>query len=112
MELDPTLTEEEAKEKVNAFIDDTYNSYFAPEKLLAVVNNAGITAESVEIGPFPDFDITIVGDRYVSFDGANMAVAKNSSEPYNFSVLDGQYHPIAFNFFFNICQYDFLLFKT
>ena len=88
-------------EKVNAFIDDTYNSYFAPEKLLAVVNNAGITAESVEIGPFPDFDITIVGDRYVSFDGANMAVAKNSSEPYNFSVLDGQYHPIAFNFFFN-----------
>ena len=88
-------------EKVNAFIDDIHNSYFAPEKLLAVVNNAGITAESVEIGPFPDFDITIVGDRYVSFDGANMAVAKNSSEPYNFSVLDGQYHPIAFNFFFN-----------
>lgn len=88
-------------EKVNAFIDDIYNSYFAPEKLLAVVNNAGITAESVEIGPFPDFDITIVGDRYVSFDGANMAVAKNSSEPYNFSVLAGQYHPIAFSFFFN-----------
>lgn len=88
-------------EKVNAFIDNIYDSYFAPEKLLAVVNSAGITAESVEIGPFPDFDITIVGDRYVSFDGANMAVAKNSSEPYNFSVLDGQYHPIAFGFFFN-----------
>ena len=66
-----------------------------------MLNSAGITAESVEIGPFPDFDITIVGDRYVSFDGANMAVAKNSSEPYNFSVLDGQYHPIAFSFFFN-----------
>ncbi len=88
-------------EKVNAFIDNIYDSYFAPEKLLAVVNSAGITAESVEIGPFPDFDITIVGNRYVIFDGANMAVAKNSSEPYNFSVLDGQYHPIAFSFFFN-----------
>lgn len=88
-------------EKVNAFIDNICDSYFAPEKLLAKVSSAGITAESVEIGPFPDFDTTIVGDRYISFSGANMAVAKNSSEPYEFPVLDGQYHEIYFNYFFN-----------
>ena len=92
---------DEVCEKVNTFIDNIYDSYFTPEKLLARVNNAGITAESVEIGPFPDFDVTIVGNRYISFNGANLAVAKNSSEPYEFSVIDNQYHPIAFNYFIN-----------
>ena len=92
---------DEVCKEVNTFIDNIYDSYFAPEKLLARVDNAGITAESVEIGPFPDFDVTVVGNRYISFNGANLAVAKNSSEPFEFSVIDNQYHPVAFNYFIN-----------
>jgi len=101
LDKDKAPVSDDVCETVNTFINDIYDSYFAPDKLLAVVNSAGITAESVEIGPFPDFDVTIMGDRYISYNGANLAVARNSSEPYEFSVLDGQYHPVSFSYFFN-----------
>ncbi len=101
LDKDKAPVSDEVCETVNAYIDDIYDSYFAPEKLLAVVNSAGITAESVEIGPFPDFDVIIIGNRYISYTGANLAVARNGSEAYEFSVLGGQYHPFAFNYFFN-----------
>jgi len=88
-------------EKVNCFIDALYEEYFTPEKLLAVVTKAGITAESVAIGPFPDFDIALHGNRYISVSGANLGFAQNSSQPYEFTVIEGHYNRYYFEYYFN-----------
>ncbi|MBR2895967.1 MAG: substrate-binding domain-containing protein [Oscillospiraceae bacterium] len=92
---------EEVCEKINGFIDNIYETYFIPEKLLAIVSNEGITAESVAVGPFPDFDTEIIGNRYILFRGANLGYASVSSEPYEFTVIDGHYNPYYFHYYFN-----------
>jgi len=92
---------EEVCEKINEFINNIYETYFTPEKLLAAVSNEGITAESVEVGPFPDFDTEIIGNRYIIFRGANLGFASVSSEPYEFPVIDGHYNSVYFHYYFN-----------
>ena len=97
---------EEVCDKINGFIDNTYETHFTPEKLLAVVSNEGITAESVAVGPFPDFDTSLVGNRYITFSGANLGFASVSSEPYEFTVIDGHYNSFYFYYFFNALTGD------
>lgn len=65
----------EACDKVNAFIDQIYETYFTQEKLLELVKSKGINAETVSVDPWPDFDIIVVGNRYIIFSGANLVSA-------------------------------------
>lgn len=91
----------EVCDKINAFIDKTYETYFTAEKLLAEVENRGVSAEYVDIKPYAYFYVSIMGDRCINFGGGNLAIAQYSSVPCEFNVIDGQYNPYYFDYFFN-----------
>ena len=91
----------EACDKVNAFIDQIYETYFTQEKLLELVKSKGINAETVSVGPWPDFRIAVVGNRYIIFSGANLVSAMVGDEYYEFTVIEEHYNPFYFSFYFN-----------
>lgn len=100
LDKEKTTISDEVCDKVNAFIDETYETYFTEEKLLAAAKERGFDAESVEIGPFPDFDLIIVGNRYIEFSGANLAFVYNVAGG-QFNVIDRHYLPNHFCYYFD-----------
>lgn len=92
---------DEVCDKVNAYIDETYEMYFTEEKLIAAAKERGFDAETVEIGPFPDFWLSITGNRFIEFYGANLAFVYYSDGGDEFIVIDGNYNPYHFSYFFN-----------
>lgn len=94
-----------ACQKVNAFIDTTFEAYFTSEKLLENAKSRGIAADEVTIGPFPDFRVEIVGQRYIHVYGANLAFATQHTEAGDtyteFSVLQENYNTFYFHDYFH-----------
>lgn len=105
--LDPEKADAspEACQKVNAFIDTTFETYFTSEKLMKNAVSRGIAADSVSIGPFPDFRVEIVGQRYIHVYGANLAFATQHTEAGDthteFSVLQENYNKFYFHNYFH-----------
>lgn len=91
----------ESCDKVNAFIDQIYETYFTEEKLLEFVKSKGLNAETVSVGPWPDFRITVVGNRYVMLNGANLVFASVGDKYYEFSVIEEHYNSYYFYYYFN-----------
>jgi len=90
-------------EKVNGFIDTLYESHFTEEKLLARAWEIDAGFDKVSIEPYPDFRLSLCGNRYVEFTGANTAYPRKGDGPYDisFSVMEEHYNPYHFNFYFN-----------
>ncbi len=91
----------ESCDKVNAFINQIYETYFTEEKLLKFVKSKGVNAETVSVGPWPDFRITVVGNRYVMLNGANLVFASVGDKYYEFSVIEEHYNSYYFYYYFN-----------
>ena len=91
----------ESCDKVNAFIDQIYETCFTKEKLLELVKIKGVNAETVSVGPWPDFRITVVGNRYVMLNGANMVLASVWDNYYEFPVIEEHYNLYYFYYYFN-----------
>lgn len=91
----------EACDRINAFIDGIYENYFTDEKLFELVKNKGEKVVNISVGPWPDFRITIVGNRYVMLSGANLVHAWIDDEFTETTVLDGHYNPYYFEYYFN-----------
>ena len=94
---------DEVCDRVNGFIDDLYENYFTEEKLLAAAQEIDAEFDKVSIGPWPDFEIGLCGNRYIEFSGANTAFPQKTNESCDitFNVIDGQYNPYYFHYYFN-----------
>lgn len=90
-------------DKVNTFISDLYETYFTEEKLMtAAKEQQGLLADSIWVGPYPEFQVSLYGKRYIDFSGSNLAfVSMNGNEPVNFPIIKGHYNPYYFDYFFN-----------
>ena len=98
---DKTTVPDEVCDKINAFIKKTYDEHYTKEKLTELLSNAGITPESMEVGPFPDFYLSVHGDRYIRFAGTNRLMY-NSADGYGeLPIIDGHDGSINFAFHFN-----------
>ena len=86
---------------INAFTNNIYETYFTEEKLLVFLKGKGIDAEAVTVGPFPDFDITVVGNRYVILNGANLAHTYVNEEFRSYAILEDHYNSYYFKYYFN-----------
>ena len=93
----------EVCDRVNGFIDDLYDIYFTEEKLLAAAQKIDAAFDKVSVGPWPDFHVYLYGDRYIELSGANTAYPQKSGESCDitFNVIEEQYNPYYFHFFFN-----------
>lgn len=99
----------EVCDKVNTFISDLYETFFTEEKLAAAAMEQGLHPDSISVGPYPDFDPSLHGKRYIDFGGANVAfVHKNDTETADFPVVEGHYNPYYFGYFFNAMTGEFL----
>lgn len=91
----------EVCDKVNAFIDNIYETYFTEEKLMALVKEKGREAERVSVGNFPDFRLFIVGDRYILSRGTNLVSIHNKESYDELPVIEGHYSSSHFAYYFN-----------
>ena len=93
----------EVCDRVNGFIDDLYDTYFTEEKLLAAAQKIDAAFDKVSVGPWPDFHVYLYGDRYIELSGANTAYPQKSGESCDitFNVIEEQYNPYYFHFYFN-----------
>lgn len=88
---------------VNRFIDSLYEERFTEDKLLAAAREIDAEFSAVSIGPWPDFEVGLCGNRYVEVSGANTAFPQKGEESsdVSFAVIEGQHNPYYFSFFFN-----------
>ena len=84
---------EEACNKVNAFIDNLYESYFSPEKFNEVVPENVVIAEDYR----PEFNTHVIGERYISLEGQNFVLSADKNKYYYF--LDG--FETVFHYYFD-----------
>ena len=100
LDKDKVSIPDEVCDKINAFIKKTYEEHYTKEKLTERLTNAGITPESMEVGPFPDFYLSIHGDRYIEFAGTNTLMYNTADGYGEIPVIDG--HSLHnFRFYFN-----------
>ncbi len=87
-------------DKVNEFVDKIHREHFTEEKMLEFLQSKGISADKADFGAHPEFNTSIVGNRYILFRGPNEIAAINDGQYGDFvTVLEG--HPSYFEFFFN-----------
>ncbi len=98
---DKTSVPDEVCDKINAFIKKTYDDHYTKEKLTELLSNAGITPESMEVGPFPDFFLSVHGDRYIRFAGTNRLMYNSANGSGQLPIIDGHDGSINFAFYFN-----------
>jgi len=97
---DKTSVPDEVCDKINAFIKKTYEEHYTKEKLTERLSGAGIIPDSMEVGPFPDFYLSVHGDRYIEFAGTNRLMYNSPTGNGEISVIDG--HSLHnFRFYFN-----------
>ncbi len=101
LDKDKTSISDEVCDKINSFVKNTYEDHFTNEKLAELLNNAGIIYESMEVGPFPNFYLSVHGNRYIEFDGTNTLIYNNNDEYGELPILDGHYRRFNFTFYFN-----------
>lgn len=100
LDKDKVSISDEVCDKINAFIKKTYEEHYTKEKLTERLSNAGINPESMEVGPFPDFYLSVHGDRYIEFAGTNMLMYNSAAGNGEIPVIDG--HSLhSFRFYFN-----------
>lgn len=100
LDKDKVSIPDEVCDRINAFIKKTYDEHYTKEKLTERLSNAGINPESVEVGPFPDFYLSVHGDRYIEFAGTNMLMYNSAAGNGEIPVIDG--HSLhSFRFYFN-----------
>ena len=88
-------------ENVNAFIDNTFETYFTADAIGAAIEQRGYDAEGLEVGPYPDFGVRLVGDRYIQFSGANQVSGMFGEDYVEFPVIEGHENPYWFAYYFN-----------
>ena len=88
-------------DKINSFTDSIFETYFTEAKLEHLVKSNGLNAEMIAVGPWPDFRLSVVGNRYVVLTGANLVHTKVGEEFYENIVLEGHYNPYYFEYYFN-----------
>jgi len=93
----------EVCDRVNGFINDLYDTYFTEEKLLAAAQKIDAAFDKVSVGPWPDFHVYLCGERYIELSGANTSFPQKSGESCDitFNVIEEQYNPYYFHFYFN-----------
>ncbi|MBQ7922099.1 MAG: substrate-binding domain-containing protein, partial [Clostridia bacterium] len=93
----------EVCDRINGFIDNLYENHFTEEKLLADVREIDAAFESVSVGPWPDFDVNICGERYIEFSGANTAfpIKAGEASDIQITVIEGHNNPYHFHYYFN-----------
>ncbi|MBE6551300.1 MAG: hypothetical protein E7665_04110 [Ruminococcaceae bacterium] len=77
-------------DKVNAFVTNTFEKYFTQEKLCAAAKSKGVETDRVILDPWSDFGITVVGERYIEFNGYNAAMASDKEQILEFYVIEDQ----------------------
>ncbi len=95
----------EVSEKINSFVLELHENYFTPEKLLerARAENIDGEIEKYSIGPMPDAEISVIGDRYAVLNGANILFAYITDGKYKeISVLPNAYSQFYYAFYFDI----------
>jgi len=92
---------EEACDKINAFVKSTYDEHYTVEKLTERLRNLGITADSMEVGLYPAFNLTVCGDRYIEFHGTNIITYKSGEKLGTIPVLEGHGDSNTFKYYFN-----------
>lgn len=103
MYLDPdkTTVASAVCAKVNAFVDNTFETYFTADAIGAAIEQRGYDADGLEVGPYPDFGVRLVGDRYIKFSGANQVSGMFGEDYVEFPVIEGHENPYWFAYYFN-----------
>ncbi len=101
LDKDKVSIPDEVCDKINAFIRKTYEEHYTKEKLTELLSNAGITPEYMEVGPFPDFYLSVHGDRYIRFAGTNRLMYNSVDGSGSIPIIDGHDGSINFAFYFN-----------
>lgn len=91
----------DACDKINAFTEEIYQSHFTEEKLRVLAKSNDIDAKTITVGPWPDFRITAVGNRYVILTGANLLQASADDKFHEIFVLEDHGYPYYFEYYFN-----------
>lgn len=91
----------DACDKINAFTEEIYQSHFTEEKLRALAKSNDIDAKTITVGPWPDFRLTVVGNRYVILTGANLLQASADDKFHEIVVLEDHCNPYYFEYYFN-----------
>ncbi len=86
-------------DKVNSFVTNTFETYFTQEKLCEAAKSKGVETDRVTLDPWSDFGITVVGERYIEFNGYNVAVTADKDQSLEFLVIEDQGE--RFRYFFN-----------
>ncbi|MBQ3258765.1 MAG: substrate-binding domain-containing protein, partial [Oscillospiraceae bacterium] len=103
---------EDVCDKINTFIDSLYNVYFTPEKLLESARAIDPGFDKVTIGPFPDFQVSLYGNRYIEIRGANLAFPQKTETgifDINFTVIQDHHNSAYFAYYFNALTGDELI---
>lgn len=90
--------------RVNEFVMTLYRDYFTEEAFLARAAKEGFVGEDVRyaLGPFPDFSIAVIGNRYIEVTGANfLSIDREGDTSVSFGVLDGHTNPYSFSYYFD-----------
>ncbi len=91
-------------EQINQFVIALYNDHFSEEALLARAAEEGYTGDSVRyaLGPWPNFSVGVIGDRYIEVSGSNsLDISTDESNFTNVSVLEDHANPYHFAFYFD-----------
>ena len=88
-------------DKINSFIDRLYEANFTEEKLLELVKSKGFETEEMRIGPWPDFELRLIGNRYIWLNGANLVISSKDGEYCEIPVIEGHYNPYCFAYYFD-----------